>query len=162
LLSLQNGQAFRLFGRFEETDFSDPPIDLVDSPDGKPWGEIPDCLVPYPSTEEVKAGPIVVPLGDVGAGFVHVQRKHAGKIASVHNGMSVEDYLQSALGHYQEIYLQSDGSLVLLRTNETRKCAVVAPIVVNGILIYKLITAYPLPRKPDYSRRRAVRLAFKK
>ena len=76
--------------------------------------------------------------------------------------MSVEDYLQSVLGHYQEIYLQPDGSLVLLRTNGTRKCAVVAPVVVDGILSYKLITAYPLPRKPDYRKRRAVRLVVRR
>jgi hypothetical protein len=109
----------------------------------------------------VPAGTIIVAVGDIAEGYAHVQRKHAGNIAKLHNGASVGDYLQNVLRHYQEVYRQSDGSLVLLRTNGMRKCAVVAPIIIDGVLVYKLITAYPLPRKPDFAKRRTVRLTLK-
>ncbi len=161
LLAYNNGRPIALRPDFETSDASWPTIDLVISPDAEPWGTVPDCLVPYPGTDEIRAGVIVVPVGNVGSGFEHVRRRHAAKIAGLHGGMSVEEYLQSALRRYQEMYLQPDGSIVLLRTNGTRKCAVVAPIIIDGVLSYKLITAYPLPRKPDYARRRAVRLTLK-
>lgn len=158
-LVVQNGERLPLY--FDARDLPDRTIDVVPSPDGEPWGTVPDCLVPYPSTNEVQAGVIVVPVGDIGSGLEHVRRKHARKIADLHHGMSLEEYLQSALRHYQEIYLQSDGSLVLLRSNGIRKCAVVAPVSLGGVLVYKLITAYPLPRKPDYERRNAAKLKLK-
>jgi hypothetical protein len=161
LFAYDNGRPVALWPDLGASDTPWPTIDLVISPDAEPWGMIPDCLVPFPGTEEIRAGAIVVPVGNVGAGIEHVRRRHARKIAELNGGMSVEEYLQSALRHYQEIYLQPDGSLVLLRTNGTRKCAVVAPITIDGILSYKLITAYPLPRKPNYSRRRTVRLTLK-
>jgi hypothetical protein len=124
-------------------------------------GATPDCLAPYPNTQTVYAGNIVVPVGNRSEDYTHVIEKHATKIAGLHNGMSAGDYILNIFRHFQEIYRQADGSLVLLRTNGVRKCAVVAPLLVGGVLVYKLITAYPLPRKPDYGRRGAVRLNYR-
>ena len=135
-------------------------IDLVESLDGQAWGAIPDCLAAYPGTTAIPAGEIVIPLGSLAEGYTHVREKHGHKIAHFHPGLSLESYLQNVLRHFQRIYLQTDGSLWLFRTNGTTKCAVVAPAIIDGVLIYKLITAYPIPREPDFARRGAVRLTY--
>src|SRR5208283_4008560 len=89
LLAYNNGRSIALRPDFETSDASWPTIDLVISPDAEPWGTVPDCLVPYPGTDEIRAGVIVVPVGNIGAGFEHVRRRHAAKIAELHGGMSV-------------------------------------------------------------------------
>jgi hypothetical protein len=58
------------------------------------------------------------------------------------------------------VYRQPDGSLWLIRTNGVTKCAVVAPVILDGVPAYKLITAYPLPREPNFAKRGAVRLRY--
>ena len=133
---------------------------LVECTDGSAWGRIPDCLAPYPDTGAVSAGEIVVPRGNIAEGFVHIIHKHEKKIAEFHPGVPIEAYLQNVLRHFQRIYRQRDGSLWLFRTNGMTKCAVVAPVELNGSLVYKLVTAYPIPKEPDFARRGAVKLHF--
>jgi hypothetical protein len=72
--------------------------------------------------------------------------------------MSVEAYLRDVLRRFQRVYLQADGSLWVLRTNGTTKCAVVAPVTIDGVLAYRLITAHPISREPNFARRGAIRL----
>jgi hypothetical protein len=155
--STQGGD--QTFGLEVSENLDAPLVELVPAPDGMVWGKIPDCIAVYPSTTPIVAGNIVVPLGNVAEGLRHT-RKHAAKISHLNGGMSVEDYICNVLRHFQTIYLQEDGSLLLIRTNGIRKCAVVVPILLDGIPAYKLITAYPLPREPPYAKRKAVRLIF--
>ena len=86
---------------------------ILPAPDGMVRGEIPDILAVYPSTTPIVAGKIVVPLGNVAEGLRHT-RKHAAKISHLNGGMSVEDYIFNVLRHFQTIYLQEDGSLLLI------------------------------------------------
>jgi len=132
--------------------------DFIASSDNKPWGHIPVCLAIYPDTGETRAGPIVVSRGSPAEGFMHVYEKHRHKIAHFHPGLSVDAYLRNVLRHFQRVYLQSDGSLWLFRTNGTTRCAVVAPDIIDRIFVYRLITAYPIQREPNFTRRRAIRL----
>jgi hypothetical protein len=101
-----------------------------------------------------------VPAGNLGEGYTHVVEKHQLKIAHFHPRLSIWAYLRDVLRHFQRVYRQPDGSLWLLRTNGVTKCAVVAPIILDGIPAYKLITAYPLPREPNFTKRGAVRLRY--
>lgn len=72
----------------------------------------------------------------------------------------MEAYLRDVLRCFQRIYLQADGSLWLFRTNGTAKCAIVAPVMIDGVLVYRLITAYPISREPNFARRGAVRVTL--
>ena len=87
--------------------------------------------------------------------------EHGHKITRFHPGLTPETYLQNVLRDFQRMYLQADGSLWLLRTNGTTKCAVVAPLILDGTQVYKLITAYPLTREPNFARRGAIRLTVR-
>ena len=136
------------------------PIDLVASPDREPWRKIPDLLTPYPGSVPIPAGEIVVPAGSLAEGYTHVVERHQLKIAHFHPRLSTGAYLRDVLRHFQRVYRQPDGSLWLLRTNGITKCAVVAPVILDGIPAYKLITAYPLPREPNFTRRGAIRLRY--
>lgn len=160
-IELDGNGRYIFFSAFVATQSPTFAIDLVASPDHQPWGRIPDCLAPYPDGGVVPAGEIVLPVGNRAEGLNHVLEKHAQKIIQAHPGLSIEAYLQNVLRHFQRIYRQQDGSLWLFRTNGITKCAVVAPIQISGRLLYKLITAYPIPREPNFARRDATRLYFK-
>jgi len=138
-----------------------PDLDVpsVASPDGMDWGRIPECLAPYPRVEPIHAGRVIVPIGNVAEGYNHVLRKHGRNIAGI-SGMNVDQYLCDVLRHFQRIYLQRDGSLWLFRRNGITKCAVLAPCVISGEKLYRLITAYPIARLPNFQRRGAVELKF--
>jgi hypothetical protein len=136
------------------------PIDLVTSPDRQPWGKIPDLLAPYPGAAQIPTGEIVVPAGNLAEGFTHVVERHQLKIAHFHPRLTIGAYVRDVLRHFQRVYRQPDGSLWLIRTNGVTKCAVVAPVILDGVPAYKLITAYPLPREPNFAKRGAVRLRY--
>ena len=138
-----------------------PSFTLISSLDGAPWGVIPACLTTYPSPAEVAGGEVVIPHGNAGEGYLHFTGKHGHKITRFHPGLTPETYLQNVLRDFQRMYLQADGSLWLLRTNGTTKCAVVAPLILDGTQVYKLITAYPLTREPNFARRGAIRLTVR-
>lgn len=138
--------------------------------DFQPWGRIPDWLTPFPRTDTIPAGEIIITVGThsitVGThseGFTHVERRHGNNIRKLHPGLSLEDYLRDVSRHFQRAYLQDDGSIWIFRRNGVTKCAVVAPLTLRGILHYKLITAYPIPREPTparLARRGAARLNY--
>ena len=134
-----------------------PPFAWIDSPDRQPWGAIPDCLAPFPRAGAIKAGRIVVPLGNIAEGYIHVVKRHGARISSI-SGMSVEEYLCDVCRHHQAIYQQQDASLWIFRHNGMTKCAVVSPVMIGDERVYKLITCYPIGRLPNFHRRGAVRL----
>jgi hypothetical protein len=152
-----NEQHFALLGI--DLQASSIPLSLVDSPDGLLWGAIPDCLAPYPRTDLIPAGPIIVPRGNIAEGYDHIVKKHGRKIADVANG-TIDAYLCDVLRRYQKVFLQPDGSLWVFRSNGITKCAVVSPIHIGGKTLYKLITAYPIARLPDLRKRGIVELRY--
>ena len=70
------------------------------------------------------------------------------------------DYVWDVLNRFQRIYRERDGSLWLIRENGCRKCAVVRLAQRPSRAVYELITAYPLPRLPDFAPQGAVRLHY--
>ncbi len=103
----------------------------------------------------IYAGAIVVPVGNISHGYAHIERKHKRNIEKYHPGMDLKIWICNVLRSRQRIFRQRDGSLWLIRENGTRKCAVVQLACLDGIDLYKLITAYPLPREPDFIKRGA-------
>jgi hypothetical protein len=162
-LSWSNGTLMEPFFDFDLTGAQLPVLELLESGDGDPWGRIPDSLAPYPRSEPIQGGEIIVPTGNPGEGFMHIRRKHERNISGLHPRLTLEEYLRDVLRHFQRAYLQPDGSIWLFRKNGVTKAAVVAPITVGGKLYYKVITAYSVPREPTAARmakRGAVRLDY--
>lgn len=101
------------------------------------------------------AAPIIVPVGTIAYGLRHIEIKHAAKISHFYRGLSVLDYLVKVTGSYHRIYVQRDGSLWLIKFNGVVKSAVVVQHTWLDGPCYKVVTAYPLVRLPNFGRRGA-------
>ncbi len=122
------------------------------------FGSLPDIADPH-GTLVVAAGDIFLPHGNLALGLRHIERKHAAKIAHYHRHLSVIDYVETVARHFHHIYLQPDASLWLIKFNGVAKGAIVARH--DAYAGYRVITAYPIVRLPDFARR-GTKLIFRR
>lgn len=115
------------------------------------FGTIPKIIDPFGAalTQEL---PIIVPIGDRSFGYTHVHDKHRDKIAHFHHGMDVIRYIALVTAHFHKIYIQPDGKLRLLKFNGIKN-AIIVQHTRADLECYKLLTAYPLGREPNYAKR---------
>lgn len=116
------------------------------------FGTIP-CVEDAFGATLTKELPIVVPVGDISFGYTHVHAKHRQKIAHYHAGMDVLNYVSLVAAHYHEIYMQADGNIRLLKYNGIKN-AIIAQHAYIDRECYKLITAFPLDRLPNFKKRK--------
>lgn len=139
-----------------------PPQSLVHSqtwlPD--PFGSLDFDTIPQtvdPITGELRsiASPIRLQQGNGYLGYVHLVLNHGKKIEHYYKGMDPLTYVSIVSKNYSRIYLQKDRSLFLLKFNGVVKSAVVAKFNRQNEDCYRVITAYPLERLPDFKGRGA-------
>lgn len=96
--------------------------------------------------------PIILPAGDRSFGYVHIYEKHYHKISHYHRGMTPIEYVFLVTSHYNEIYLQENGALRLIKYNGIKNAIIVQHSTIFQEC-YKIITAYPLDRLPNFAKK---------
>lgn len=71
--------------------------------------------------------------------------------------MGVLDYISLVAAHYHEIYVQEHGNIRLLKYNGVKN-AIIAQHAYIDMECYKLITAFPLDRLPNFEKRKERRI----
>lgn len=133
-----------------------PPLTLLPAPaGGVDFGCVPEVRHWADRRLLCRAGAIRLQYGTVAYGYRHVSLKHSGKIAHYYRDLDPLGFIFSVARSFQKIIRQRDGSLFLLKFNGVVKSAVVAEFCSGGEEYYRVITAYPLERLPDWGKRNA-------
>jgi hypothetical protein len=132
------------------------PHSLIRAPNGDyEFGVIPEIPPMGPNGRIFRAGPIRLQAGTPAMGLLHIQMRHAAKIAHYHPNRSVEDFIFDIGQRYERIIRQEQDTLVLMRYGAVTRCAVVAEFVHEDTPFYRIITAYPMPRETNWAKRNA-------
>lgn len=132
------------------------PLSLLLTPNGGvDFGFIPEVRQWSNQSLLCAPGAIRLQYGTVAYGYRHVLLKHGGKIDHYYRGLDPLIFIHAVTCNFHKVVRQRDGSLFLLKFNGAVKSAVVAEFCSDEDAYYRVITAYPLERVPDWGKRDA-------
>lgn len=133
------------------------PHALTRAPNGDyEFGVIPEILLVGASRPIFSAGLIRLQFGTPTIGFRHIEMKHGHNISHYYPSLSIEDFVFDICQRYNRIILQEQKNLVLMRYGSVTRCAVVAEFIDESASFYRVVTAYPMQREPNWAKRGAL------